>query len=61
MSDDCTPDEPFFALSEADKSLLRAENNLVTFTLTTSVSPEVRAECEKELADAKRRGYKEIR
>jgi hypothetical protein len=59
MSQD-VPDEPLFALSEADQSLLRAEKNLITFALTTHVSPEVRAECEKELAEAKKRGYKEL-
>jgi hypothetical protein len=54
------PDEPIFALSESDVALLKAEQNLITFALTTHVSPEVRAECEAELAAAKLRGYKRI-
>lgn len=57
MSQDI-PDEPLFALSETDMSLLRAEKNLITFTLTAHVSDEVRRECEAELATAKKNGYK---
>ncbi len=54
-------DEPLFALSAADMSLIRAENNLITFALTTHVSDEVRKECEAEMVEGKKRGWKFLR
>lgn len=53
-------DEPLFAMSEADLAIMKAEKVLVEFTLTTVVSPEVREECKRELAEAKKRGYKNL-
>ena len=58
MSDDIVPDEPLFSLSEADILRLKADKLKIEFVLTTHVSDEVRAECEQELADAKKRGWK---
>lgn len=55
---DIDEDEPLFALSDADLAVLKAEQALVTFALTTSVSEEVRAECIAELTEAKQRNYR---
>jgi hypothetical protein len=51
-------DEPLFALTEEDIKLLKADRAKIEFALTTYVSDEVRRECEAELAEAKKRGYK---
>jgi hypothetical protein len=54
-------DEPLFEkLSEADQALMNAENLMLQFALTTSVSPEIRAECEQEMLEAKRKNYRRI-
>ncbi len=56
---DIDDDEPLFAkLSDTDLSMLRVEKNLITFALTVHVSPETRAECEKELEEGRKRGWK---
>jgi len=57
---DIDEDEPLFALSDAELAVLKAEQALITFALTTSVSPEVRAECVTELAEAKQRNYRKV-
>ena len=51
-------DEPLFSLSEADILRLKADKLKIEFALTMHVSEAVRAECEQELADAKKRGWK---
>jgi len=50
------PDEPLFALNEADRKVLDQEK--YWFQCTTSVSPRMRRECEAELAEAKKNKYK---
>ena len=55
---DIDDDEPLFALTEADVANMEVDSTLLGFALTSHVSPEVRAECEKELAEAKKHGYK---
>jgi hypothetical protein len=56
---DIEDDEPLFAkLSETDMSLLRAQNHLVDFMLTTHVSDRVRRMCEVEMEEGRKRGWK---
>ena len=52
------PDEPLFALSEEDIAKLRLEAMRIHLTITTPVSDEVRRECEREMEEGRKRGWK---
>jgi len=55
---DIDPDEPLFYLSEEQLKSMTYAQAQAEFNRTTFVSDEVRTQCVKELAEAKKHGYK---
>ncbi|MGA7854805.1 MAG: hypothetical protein WCA15_15875 [Candidatus Acidiferrales bacterium] len=51
-------DEPLFNYNEEEMNKMAADSGLLQFQRTTYVPNEVREECQKELAEGQKRGWK---